>query len=123
MGLVPQIRGLRAGYVFQKCFVEFLLPRGGTLKPLGSELVREGVDGCAILRVITRQVSFTTPTFVHSKIRLFCYQTLRTSVPDNGRNAVTWGTFPAKIIQTTIVEGESFLSRKVRLATTFLFPL
>jgi len=36
------------------------------------------------------------------------------NVPEDGRNAVTWGVFPGKeIIQTTIIERESFLSWKV----------
>ncbi len=95
------------------------------LKLLRSESVREGVDGYTILRVITRQVSFTTSLFIHFKVRPFSYQgALRTNVSDNGRNAVTWGIFPAKeIIQTTIIEGESFLSWKVRLARCSSFAL
>jgi len=47
---------------------------------------------------------------------------LRTNVPDDGRNVVTWGIFPAKeIIQTTIIERESFLSWKVTCAKAFAF--
>lgn len=43
---------------------------------------------------------------------------LRTNVPDGGRNAVTWGIFPAKeVIQTTIIERDSFLSWKVCIHT------
>lgn len=38
----------------------------------------------------------------------------RSNVPHDGRNAVTWGVFPGKeIVQTTIIERESFLSWKV----------
>lgn len=34
---------------------------------------------------------------------------------DDGRNAVTWGVFPGQeIVQTTIIERESFLAWKVR---------
>ena len=33
---------------------------------------------------------------------------------DNGRNAVTWGVFPGQeVVQTTIIERESFLAWKV----------
>lgn len=39
----------------------------------------------------------------------------RGNVPENERNAVTWGVFPGQeIAQTTIIEKESFLSWKVR---------
>lgn len=38
----------------------------------------------------------------------------RGNVADDDRNAVTWGVFPGQeIIQTTIIERESFLSWKV----------
>jgi len=37
----------------------------------------------------------------------------RSNVPENGRNAVTWGVFPGQeVVQTTIIERESFLSWK-----------
>ena len=36
-----------------------------------------------------------------------------TNVPEDGRNAVTWGMFPGQeIAQTTIIERESFLAWK-----------
>ena len=35
---------------------------------------------------------------------------------EDGRNAVTWGVFPGQeVVQTTIIERESFLSWKVSL--------
>lgn len=44
----------------------------------------------------------------------------RTNVPEDGRNAVTWGIFPGQeVVQTTIIERESFLAWKV----LFLFCL
>lgn len=47
---------------------------------------------------------------------------LRTSVADDGRNAVTWGVFPGQeIVQTTIIERESFLAWKVLPCTDSLF--
>lgn len=40
---------------------------------------------------------------------------LRTNVAEGERNAVTWGVFPGQeIVQSTIIERESFLSWKVR---------
>ena len=48
-----------------------------------------------------------------------------TNVAEGGRNAVTWGVFPAQeVVQTTIIEKESFLSWKVRplLSTSFCSP-
>ncbi|KAF8964011.1 methylenetetrahydrofolate reduct [Flammula alnicola] len=72
--------GPRAGYVFQKCFVEFFC---------------EEKD----LEALEQKISSTGEC--------------RTNVPDDGRNAVTWGVFPGKeIVQTTIIERESFLSWK-----------
>ena len=36
-----------------------------------------------------------------------------TNVPDDGRNAVTWGVFPGQeVAQSTIIEKESFLAWK-----------
>ena len=37
-------------------------------------------------------------------------------MPQDGRNAVTWGVFPGQeVVQSTIIERESFLSWKVSL--------
>jgi len=37
----------------------------------------------------------------------------RTNIPEDGRNAVTWGVFPGhEVVQTTIIERESFLTWK-----------
>lgn len=42
---------------------------------------------------------------------------MRTNVPEDARNAVTWGVFPGKeIVQTTIIERESFLTWKVPIS-------
>lgn len=44
-------------------------------------------------------------------------------MPENGRNAVTWGVFPGQeVVQTTIIERESFLSWKVSLFVVLTFP-
>jgi methylenetetrahydrofolate reductase (NADPH) len=38
----------------------------------------------------------------------------RSNVPEDGKNAVTWGVFPGQeIVNSTIIERESFLSWKV----------
>jgi methylenetetrahydrofolate reductase (NADPH) len=55
-------------------------------------------------------VSYTTRW-----LNLCCWKgELKTSVQGSERNAVTWGVFPGKeIIQSTIIEQESFLTWKV----------
>lgn len=48
----------------------------------------------------------------------------RSNVPDDGRNAVTWGMFPGQeITQTTIIERESFLTWKVCVAFRLILPI
>ncbi|KAJ7126819.1 methylenetetrahydrofolate reduct [Mycena epipterygia] len=85
--------GPRAGYVFQKGFVEFFCT-------------------AAEVDVIERRVLERGNHWVHwfagNKNGEF-----RGNVPEGGRNAVTWGVFPGQeIAQTTIIERESFLSWK-----------
>jgi methylenetetrahydrofolate reductase (NADPH) len=49
---------------------------------------------------------------------------LRTSVQAAERNAVTWGVFPGQeIVQSTIIEQESFLTWKVRIVYHHLVHL
>ncbi|KAF5380910.1 hypothetical protein D9615_004169 [Tricholomella constricta] len=85
--------GPRSGYVFQKGFVEFFCSA-------------EDVD------VIERRVEERGKGWVHwfaGDVKGEC----RGNVPENDRNAVTWGVFPGQeIAQTTIIEKESFLSWK-----------
>ncbi|KAJ8594278.1 methylenetetrahydrofolate reduct [Rhizopogon salebrosus TDB-379] len=85
--------GPMGGYVFQKGFVEFFV----------EEEVLEGIE---------RKVAADGGGWVH----YFCANLqgeCRTNVPDDGRNAVTWGMFPGQeIAQTTIIERESFLTWK-----------
>lgn len=48
------------------------------------------------------------------KMLIFIQGECRSNVPEDGRNAVTWGVFPGQeITQTTIIEKESFLTWKV----------
>ncbi|KAF9036651.1 methylenetetrahydrofolate reductase-domain-containing protein [Panaeolus papilionaceus] len=83
--------GPRAGYIFQKGFVEFFCEE-------------KDVD-----KVINR-IDEKGKGWVHyfaGNVKGECC----TNVPEDGRNAVTWGVFPGQeIVQTTIIERESFLS-------------
>ncbi|KAF5331112.1 hypothetical protein D9619_005950 [Psilocybe cf. subviscida] len=85
--------GPRSGYVFQKCFVEFFC---------------DGED----LEQLEKRIEKSGSGWVHYFACNYAGD-CRSNVPDNGRNAVTWGVFPGKeIVQTTIIERESFLSWK-----------
>ncbi|KDQ61166.1 hypothetical protein JAAARDRAFT_55867 [Jaapia argillacea MUCL 33604] len=85
--------GPSAGYVYQKGFVEFFAEKADVEK-IEKKIQEEGsgwVD------------------YFAGGIDGECV----TNVPEGGRNAVTWGVFPGQeIIQTTIIEQESFLSWK-----------
>lgn len=68
--------------------------------------------------VITRYCPF--PPSLILDFRHLLQGECRSNVPDDGRNAVTWGVFSGKeITQTTIIERESFLSWKV--CTVFFY--
>ncbi|KAJ7188463.1 methylenetetrahydrofolate reductase-domain-containing protein [Mycena filopes] len=85
--------GPRAGYVFQKGFVEFFC-------------TAEEVD--ATERRVRERGNGWVHWFAGNK-KGDC----RGNVPEGDRNAVTWGVFPGQeIAQTTIIERESFLSWK-----------
>ncbi|KAJ6618807.1 methylenetetrahydrofolate reduct [Mycena sp. CBHHK59/15] len=85
--------GPRAGYVFQKGFVEFFCQE-------------EEVN--AIERRVLERGKGWVHWFAGNKTG-----ECRGNVPEDGRNAVTWGVFPGQeIAQTTIIERESFLSWK-----------
>ncbi|KAH9945794.1 MTHFR-domain-containing protein [Epithele typhae] len=85
--------GPRGGYVYQKCFVEFFVERA---------------DVERIVKKIEEEGGGWFSYFAGN-----VEGELVTNVPEGGRNAVTWGVFPGQeIAQTTIIEGESFLSWK-----------
>ncbi|KAF7311380.1 Methylenetetrahydrofolate reductase [Mycena kentingensis (nom. inval.)] len=85
--------GPRAGYVFQKGFVEFFCTEEEVRRI--ERRAREGGEGWV-------------HWFAGNKSGK-----CRGNVPDDGRNAVTWGVFPGQeIVQTTIIERESFLTWK-----------
>ncbi|PPQ75369.1 hypothetical protein CVT24_013152 [Panaeolus cyanescens] len=83
--------GPRAGYIFQKGFVEFFCEERDVEK-------------------VINRIDDKGKGWVHyfaGNVKGEC----RTNVPEDGRNAVTWGVFPGQeIVQTTIIERESFLS-------------
>ncbi|KAH7923471.1 methylenetetrahydrofolate reduct [Leucogyrophana mollusca] len=85
--------GPRGGYVFQKGFVEFFVEE---------DVVEE----------IEKKIEQDGKAYVHyfaANVHGEC----RSNVPEDGRNAVTWGMFPGQeIAQTTIIERESFLTWK-----------
>lgn len=85
--------GPRSGYVFQKGFVEFFCTKDD-------------------VKAIERRVEERGKGWVHWFAGNFEGE-CRGNVPEGGRNAVTWGVFPGQeIVQTTIIEKESFLSWK-----------
>nr|GAT49400.1 predicted protein [Mycena chlorophos] len=83
--------GPRAGYVFQKGFVEFFCTEAE-------------VD-----RIEQKALDVGWVHWFAGNKKGEC----RGNVPEGGRNAVTWGVFPGQeIVQTTIIERESFLTWK-----------
>jgi len=85
--------GPRSGYVFQKCFVEFFCEKKD-------------------LELLEEKISSRGHKWVHYYACNYKGE-CRSNVPANGRNAVTWGVFAGKeIVQSTIIERESFLSWK-----------
>ncbi|KIJ69120.1 hypothetical protein HYDPIDRAFT_36212 [Hydnomerulius pinastri MD-312] len=85
--------GPRGGYVSQKGFVEFFADET-IVDQIEQKIAKEG----------NGWVHFFASNFLGD---------CRTNVPEDGRNAVTWGVFPGQeIVQTTIIERESFLTWK-----------
>ncbi|KAF8424726.1 methylenetetrahydrofolate reductase-domain-containing protein [Tirmania nivea] len=81
--------GPKGGWVWQKAFVEFWMPRG-EWAGLRERLEREG----------SGEVSWYMGD---------CNSTVHSNHPENAVNAVTWGCFPGKEILTpTIIEHASF---------------
>ncbi|KAF8559704.1 MTHFR-domain-containing protein [Imleria badia] len=85
--------GPKDGYVFQKGFVEFFAEEN-VVYQIEKKIEREG-NGWVHFFAANSQGEFMT------------------NIPEDGRNAVTWGVFPGKeVVQTTIIERESFLTWK-----------
>ncbi|KAI0247948.1 methylenetetrahydrofolate reduct [Lactifluus subvellereus] len=84
--------GPPGGYVYQKSFVEFF----------ASSAIVERLEGA--IGEVKGTIDFLAGNNAGE---------LKTSVQDSERNAVTWGVFPEQeIIQSTIIERESFLTWK-----------
>ncbi|GBE81900.1 methylenetetrahydrofolate reduct [Sparassis latifolia] len=85
--------GPRGGYVYQKSFVEFFVEKTD-LEKIKSKVETEGGGWV---------------NYFAGNVQGECW----TNMPDDGRNAVTWGVFPGQeVAQSTIIEKESFLSWK-----------
>ncbi|KAF9067554.1 methylenetetrahydrofolate reductase-domain-containing protein [Rhodocollybia butyracea] len=85
--------GPPTGYVFQKSFVEFFCTTDD-LRRIEQKVVEKG-DGWVHYYAANSKGEY------------------RTNVPEDGRNAVTWGVFAGQeLIQTTIIEHQSFLAWK-----------
>ncbi|KAI0032200.1 methylenetetrahydrofolate reduct [Vararia minispora EC-137] len=100
--------GPAGGYVYQKPFVEFFA-EASDVDALEDKLKRSGVN-CVDFLAANAQGDF------------------KTNISPETRNAVTWGVFPGQeIIQSTIIEQESFLTWKDEAFSTWtswasLFP-
>lgn len=90
--------GPTKGYVYQKEYLEFLLPREKL--PLFQEICQEHSDHLTYFAIDSQD-------------------NLATNHPEDSRaNAVTWGVFPgSEILQPTIVEKASFLAWKEEFFT------
>ncbi|CCA73873.1 related to MET12-methylenetetrahydrofolate reductase [Serendipita indica DSM 11827] len=85
--------GPRGGYVFQKAFVEFFCTR----------------DDVAALEARAKEKGKGWVTFFAANMM----DDYATNMTDEGSNAVTWGVFPGKEINSpTIIERDSFLAWK-----------
>ncbi|KAG9318613.1 methylenetetrahydrofolate reductase-domain-containing protein [Chiua virens] len=85
--------GPKGGYVFQKGFVEFFAEE-------------------KVVYQIERKIEEEGNGWIHFFAANYEGE-CRTNVPEDGRNAVTWGVFPGQeVVQTTIIERESFLTWK-----------
>ena len=104
--------GPRGGYVSQKGFVEFFTEEN-VVDEIERKIEREG-NGWIHFFAANLQVSMSSGWNWWLN-RIVRQGECRTNIPDDGRNAVTWGVFPGQeVVQTTIIERESFLTWKVR---------
>lgn len=109
--------GPPGGYVFQKAFVEFFA-LGEDVERIISKVESDGKGWVDYFAVNLEVCQLSLATGSLAKGTVFMQGDFRTSVDDDGRNAVTWGVFPGQeIVQTTIIERESFLTWKVLLCT------
>lgn len=115
--------GPRGGYVYQKAFVEFFA-LGEDVERIISKVEREGKGWLDYFAANLEVCLLSLATGSLAKGTVFVQGEFQTSVSDDGRNAVTWGVFPGReIVQTTIIERESFLAWKVPLYPKPLFDV
>ena len=115
--------GPPGGYVYQKAFVEFFA-LGEDVERIISKVESEGKGWVDYYAVNLEVCELSLATGSSTRGTVFIQGDFRTNVDDDGRNAVTWGVFPGQeIVQTTIIERESFLAWKVLLCTEPLFDL
>lgn len=104
--------GPRAGYVFQKCFVEFFCEEKD-VNAISKRTTDQG-NGWIHFFACNNEVFSASLSKISKLTRGWSQGKCISNVLGDGRNAVTWGVFPGKeIIQTTIIERESFMSWKV----------
>lgn len=120
--------GPRNGYVYQKAFVEFFVGEEEVrrLERRVGERGRGEVDLLAcnykVRALLSVQLGFCEGILTDERLRGMMQDDLRTNVAEGERNAVTWGVFPGQeIVQSTIIERESFLAWKVRLPPLLSF--
>ena len=115
--------GPRGGYVYQKAFVEFFA-LGEDVERIISKVEREGKGWLDYFAANLEVCLLSLATGSLAKGAVFVQGEFQTNVSDDGRNAVTWGVFPGReIVQTTIIERESFLAWKVPLYPKPLFDV
>jgi hypothetical protein len=106
--------GPAGGYVYQKSFVEFFASEQVVERlEKAVEKAKGIVDFLAGNKMVRSQLAFSL-----WRLTGLWKGDLRSSVQASERNAVTWGVFPGQeIVQSTIIEEESFLTWKVRLVS------
>lgn len=100
--------------MFQKAFVEFFVP-AKVVEQLEDRLMGR-TDDMISMYAANKHVSRRTVCFklCHCLFMLMCQGEFRTNTQQDAVNAVTWGVFPGQeIVQSTIIEQESFLAWKV----------
>jgi hypothetical protein len=104
--------GPAGGYVYQKPFVEFF---ASTAVVERLERAIGKVKGAVDFLAGNNSVGWNCDP-PHDHLFIIRKGEVKTSMQDTERNAVTWGVFPGQeIIQSTIIEEESFLTWKVRV--------
>ena len=111
--------GPQGGYVYQKAFVEFFALEEDVERII-SKVVSQGKGWVEYFAVNLEVCQLFLAIAFLTKGTGSIQGNLRTNVSDDGKNAVTWGAFPGQeIVQTTIIERESFLAWKVCVSSPY----